>query len=118
METLYTVSKNKTKLTMAQIMSSLLQNFSLKLKKVGKTQRRQWHPTPVLLPGKSQGRRSLVGCSPWGRTESDTTEATQQQQQMPEVNLRIEKMTEEQKQNGVFLQKKKKKSVHYKLQHS
>ena len=29
--------------------------------------RRQWHPTPVLLPGKSQGQRSLVGCSPWGR---------------------------------------------------
>ena len=38
--------------------------------------RRQWHPTPVLLPGKSHGRRSLVGCSPWGRTESDMTEAT------------------------------------------
>ena len=38
--------------------------------------RRQWHPTPVLLPGKSHGRRSLVGCSPWGREESDTTEAT------------------------------------------
>ena len=37
-------------------------------------QRRQWHPTPVLLPGKSHGRRSLVGCSPWGRYESDTTE--------------------------------------------
>ena len=36
-------------------------------------QRRWWHPTPVLLPGKSHGRRSLVGCSPWGR-ESDTTE--------------------------------------------
>ena len=36
--------------------------------------RRQWHPTPVLLPGKSHGRRSLVGCSPWGRSESDTTE--------------------------------------------
>ena len=36
--------------------------------------RRQWHPTPVLLPGKSHGRRSLVGCSPWGRWESDTTE--------------------------------------------
>ena len=35
---------------------------------------RQWHPTPVLLPGKSHGRRSLVGCSPWGRQESDTTE--------------------------------------------
>ena len=36
--------------------------------------RRQWHPTPVLLPGKSHGRRSLVGCSPGGRKESDTTE--------------------------------------------
>ena len=35
---------------------------------------RQWHPTPVLLPRKSHGRRSLVGCSPWGREESDTTE--------------------------------------------
>ena len=37
-------------------------------------QRRQWHPTPVLLPGKSHGWRSLVGCSPWGRSESGTTE--------------------------------------------
>ena len=37
-------------------------------------QRRQWHPTPVLLPGKSHGRRSLVGCSSWGLEESDTTE--------------------------------------------
>jgi len=37
-------------------------------------QRRQWHPTPVLLPGKSHGRRSLVGSSPWGHEESDTTE--------------------------------------------
>ena len=36
--------------------------------------RRQWHPTPVLLPGKSHGQRSLVGCSPWGRWWSDTTE--------------------------------------------
>ena len=36
--------------------------------------RRQWHPTPVLLPGKSHGNRSLVGCSPWGHEESDTTE--------------------------------------------
>ena len=36
--------------------------------------RRQWQPTPVLLPGESHGRRSLVGCSPWGREESDTTE--------------------------------------------
>ena len=36
--------------------------------------RRQWHPTPVFLPGKSRGRRSLVGRSPWGRKESDRTE--------------------------------------------
>ena len=36
--------------------------------------RRQWHPTPVLLPGKFHGRRSLVGCSPWGRKESDMAE--------------------------------------------
>ena len=36
--------------------------------------KRQWHPTPILLPGKSNGWRSLVGCSPWGREESGTTE--------------------------------------------
>ena len=36
--------------------------------------RTQWHPTPVLLPGESHGWRSLVGCSPWGLEESDTTE--------------------------------------------
>ena len=35
---------------------------------------RQWRPTPVLLPGKSHGRRSLVGCSPWVRWELDKTE--------------------------------------------
>ena len=39
-------------------------------------QRRQWHPTPVLLPGKSHGWRSLVGCHLWGCTELDTTEVT------------------------------------------
>ena len=38
--------------------------------------RRKWQPTPVFLPGESQGRRSLVGCRLWGRTESYTTEAT------------------------------------------
>ena len=38
--------------------------------------RRKWQPTPVFLPGESQGRGSLVGCRIWGRTESDTTEAT------------------------------------------
>ena len=36
--------------------------------------RRRWHPTPVLLPRKSHGGRTLVSCSPWGREESDTTE--------------------------------------------
>ena len=36
--------------------------------------RRQWHPTPVLLPGNSHGWRSLVRCSPWGRKELDRTE--------------------------------------------
>ena len=38
--------------------------------------RRKWQPTPVLLPGESHQRGSLVGCRLWGRTESDTTEAT------------------------------------------
>ena len=38
--------------------------------------RRKWQPTPVFLPRESQGRGSLVGCCLWGRTESDTTEAT------------------------------------------
>ena len=38
--------------------------------------RRKWQPTPVFLPGESQGRGSLVGCRLWGRTESDATEAT------------------------------------------
>ena len=52
--------------------------------------RRKWQPTPVFLPGESQGRGSLVGCHLWGRTESDTTEATQQQQQQQQqlqINL-------------------------------
>ena len=40
--------------------------------------RRKWQPTPVFLPGESQGRRSLVGCRLWGRTESDTTDVTYQ----------------------------------------
>ena len=38
--------------------------------------RRKWQPTPVFLPGESQGRGSLGGSNPWGHTESDTTEAT------------------------------------------
>ena len=48
--------------------NSLLLSYDMILR------RRQWHPTPVLLPGKSHGQRSLVGCSPWGCKESDMTE--------------------------------------------
>ena len=43
--------------------------------------RRAWQSTPVCLPGKSHGQRSLVGYSPWGRKESDMTASKQQQQQ-------------------------------------
>ena len=42
--------------------------------------RRKWQPTPMFLPGESQGLGNLVGCHLWGRTESDATEATWQQQ--------------------------------------
>ena len=48
--------------------------------------RRKWQPTPVFLPGESQGQRSLAGCRLWDSTESDTTEATQQQQQQHSHN--------------------------------
>ena len=46
---------------------------SVLIKYLDLIRRRQWHPIPVILPGKSHGRRSLVGYSPWGRKESDTT---------------------------------------------
>ena len=55
----------------------IMRNVGLDNSKVGiKIARRniKWHPTPVLLPGKSHGWRSVVGCSPWDRKESDTTE--------------------------------------------
>ena len=51
--------------------------------------RRKWQPTPVFLPGESQGRGSLVGCRLWGRTESDTTEATWQQQQFSVIMVSV-----------------------------
>ena len=47
--------------------------------------RRKWQPTPVFLPGESQGQRSLVGCYLGDCTESDTTEATEQQQQQQQI---------------------------------
>ena len=43
---------------------------------INRWMRRKWQPTPVFLPGDSQGRGSLVGCRLWGLTESDTTEET------------------------------------------
>ena len=50
-------------------------NFAdISLKHLCLQRRRQWYPIPVLLPGKSHGRRSLVGDSPWGREDLDTTE--------------------------------------------
>ena len=49
-------------------------NWSVFTRRYGQDRRRQWHPTPVLLPGKSHGRRSLVGCSPWGLEESARAE--------------------------------------------
>ena len=48
--------------------------FRFHLTMLDRRRRRQWHPTPVLLPGKSHVWRSLVGYSPWGHEESDTTE--------------------------------------------
>ena len=54
--------------------------------------RREQLSTPVFLPGESQGRRSLVGCRLWGRTESDTTEATQQQQQQGASRVHADKL--------------------------
>ena len=64
----YGVAKSRTRLTSLSLFTFM-------------HWRRKWQPTPVFLPGKSQGRGSLVSCRLWGRTESDTTEATQQQQQ-------------------------------------
>ena len=61
--------------------------------------RRQWHPTPVLLPGKSHGRRSLVGYSPWDCEESDMTEQlhfhfdeAKAESEKSGLNLSIQKM--------------------------
>ena len=45
---------------------------------------KEWQPTPVFLSGESQGQKSLVSCCLWGRTQSDTTEVTQQQQREEE----------------------------------
>ena len=67
------VSKNRTRL------SDSLSLFTFMHWK------RKWQPTPVFLPGESQEWGSLVGCRLWGRTESDMTEATKQQQEKKRV---------------------------------
>ena len=59
---------------MQQHLKQLLLHSSLTSCMLSHFRRRQWHPTPVFLPGKSHGQGSLVGCSPWGRQQSDTTE--------------------------------------------
>ena len=51
-------------------------SYSNIVMKIVNTLYRKWHPTPVLLPGESQGQGSLVGSCLWGRTESDKTEVT------------------------------------------
>ena len=65
-------SRNKAHKTKWDQMMSLVFGNKTHLQVIGR--RRQWHPTPVLLPGKSHGQKSLVGCSPWGHTELDMTE--------------------------------------------
>ena len=68
----------------------------------------EWQPTPVFLPGESQGWRSLVGCCPWGCTESDMTEPTQQQQQQQDKqNIELAK-SEIQVQNSLATSNKNK----------
>ena len=62
---------NNKKKHNSRITYKYLLNISLS---IVPSRRRQWHPTPVLLTGKSHGWRSLEGCSPWGRWGSDTTE--------------------------------------------
>ena len=68
-------SLNIRKFTVRLLLKPGLENFEHQFTSMwDECQRRQWHPTPVFLPGKSHGWRTLVGCSPWGCEESDITE--------------------------------------------
>ena len=70
-EALFTTTwKNHEVITLSEVIQTVKDNYFI----ISHAWRRQWHPTPVLLPGKSHIWRSLVGCSPWGRKESHTTE--------------------------------------------
>ena len=60
--------------TIISVISCVLHRLALLIR--GRDYMSKWQPTPVFLPGESQGRGSLVGCRLWGLTESDTTEAT------------------------------------------
>ena len=97
-------SNSVTKREWGNINSHLLQNsvciinYTKKLRNTQVTfnktlshtpRRRTWQPTPVFLPGESHRQSSLVGCYPWGRTELDTTEVTQQQQHTHRRSLKI-----------------------------
>ena len=68
-------------LNMLHVEFSRIQTLRRSLGTICSDRRRKWQPTPVFLPGESQGRGNLVGCRLWGRTELDTTEVTLQQQQ-------------------------------------
>ena len=68
------ISKHSYQMRVSQRSTLYSSVFNFKSKKLNRLRRRQWHPTPVLLPEKSHGWRSLVGCSLWGREESDMTE--------------------------------------------
>ena len=56
--------------------SNIVEVENINAQSLNKSRRRQWHPTPVFLPGESQGWGNLVGCHLWGRTELNMTEAT------------------------------------------
>ena len=56
----------------------------------GSSRKKQWQPTPVFLPGKFQGQRSLEGCSPWGRTESDNAEHAGMERETERSGLKAE----------------------------
>ena len=64
--------------------------------------RRKWQPSPILVPGKSQGPRSLVGYSPWGRKESDTTEGLHFHFQiLPLIRKKVKEKQYREKKNKV-----------------
>ena len=73
----HTQEKKSTETVSEEVEMLVLLDKDLKSAIKNISWRRKWQPTPVFLPRESCGQRSLVGCCPQGRTESDTTEATQ-----------------------------------------